>query len=143
VNVMMIKDEGRGDSHSVGQRGRSTSAKANLRHRDTFIYEASRPAARRHLGQGIRLREPTSEVSKAIPVVTLGCPADLPQITASSSTEFRWNTVVGAGRIRRVLRRVRACRTHRQYERRELICGLGNREPTSGSWKRSFPIVER
>ena len=38
----------------------------------------------------------TSEFSRAIPVTTIGCSADLPQIVSSSATELRWMTVAGA-----------------------------------------------
>jgi len=89
VNVMMIKDEGLGRFSFTGdsEAGRPPR-KAESRHRDPFIYEGFKgPPQGDIFGQGF-VYGTTSEVSKAIPVVTLGCPAICRKSLLSSSTEF-------------------------------------------------------
>jgi hypothetical protein len=97
VNLMTLKDEGQrrfsfsGTARQVDLRGRRISATAT-----PFIYEGFKaPPQNDIFGQGF-VYGTTSEVSRAVPVVTLGCPADRPQITESSPGEFRWSTVAGA-----------------------------------------------
>ncbi|HEY8133247.1 MAG TPA: right-handed parallel beta-helix repeat-containing protein [Thermoanaerobaculia bacterium] len=98
VNLSTLKDEGQGrfsfnfTARQVDLRGKRISATAT-----PFIYQGFKaPPTADIFGQGFEYGT-TSEVSKAVPVVTLGCSADQPQISeASSSGELRWSTVAGA-----------------------------------------------
>ena len=92
-------------SSFVGQQGASFTAKTNnvdLRGKrisataTPFEFEGFKTAPQPEIfGQGFKYGT-TSEMSKAIPVVTTGCLGDLPQLVSGSSTELRWMTVVGA-----------------------------------------------
>ena len=73
----------------VDVRGMRVSATAT-----PFIYEGFKTAPD-IFGQGFRYGT-TSEMSRAIPVVTTGCPADVPQILSGGALPFRWSTVTGA-----------------------------------------------
>ena len=88
-----MKDEGQGRFSFVATlsridpRGKRISATAT-----PFIYQGFKGAPQDNLfGQGFEYGT-TSEISKATPVTTAGCPADLPQLTG----KFRWTAVAGA-----------------------------------------------
>ena len=102
-------------SSILGQQGGSFTAKTNnvdLRGKrisataTPFEFEGFKgPPQGEVFGQGFKYGT-TSEMSKAVPVVTVGCSPDLPQIVSGSSTELRWNTVAGATVYNIWLRRV-------------------------------------
>jgi hypothetical protein len=94
----IIKDEGQGRISFRGEvrgddlRGNRISATAT-----PFTYQGWKgPPQGELFGQGFEYG--TSEMSKAVPVVTVGCGADLPQLLSAKGTpiEFRWTTVAGA-----------------------------------------------
>jgi hypothetical protein len=95
------KDEGNGrysfreTTLQTDLRGKRISATAT-----PFVFEGFKgPPQDNIFGQGF-VYGTTSEVSKAVPVVTSGCTADLPQLGAAIATgtavSFNWSAVTGA-----------------------------------------------